>query len=196
VLLFVYGGPLSRAYYGVSSAIASVVAYSSSLAFALYPKLLAGAKSDDVTLSLRMVLMFAMPMLIGAIILSEDLLLTLNPAYGAASPILIILALSSLFASLSSIFESIIMGVENFDAVAKVSFRRAFKSNLFLLLTLQYVQAAIILPPIYLALSLSSESLLSALYFALISCIGDFITMMIRLFIARRSMPLIMPWAG
>lgn len=195
IFLFIYGGELSRAYYGVSSAIAIIVTYSSSLAFALYPKLLVGARSDDITLSLKMVLMFAVPMFLGAVILSKDLLSILNPVYSVASPILIILALSSLISSASSIFESVIAGMENFDAMAKISFRKAFRSRLFSLLTLRYIQAAIILPPIYLMLSLFPlDSISLTLYFALIGCIGQIIMTFAKLFIARKSIAFAMPW--
>ncbi|MEM2455235.1 MAG: polysaccharide biosynthesis C-terminal domain-containing protein [Candidatus Bathyarchaeia archaeon] len=144
---------------------------------------------------MKMVLMFAVPMFLGAVILSKDLLSILNPAYSVASPILIILALSSLFLSISSIFESIIIGTEDFDAAARLSFRRALKSRIFLLLTLPYIQAAIVLPPIYLVLSsFPLDSILLTLYFALIGCIGQTIMTLTKFFIAKKSIRLIIPW--
>ncbi|MEM1514804.1 MAG: hypothetical protein QXH24_01960 [Candidatus Bathyarchaeia archaeon] len=176
IFLFIYGEEISRAYYGASYTIASLVTYSSSLAFALYPKLLAGTRSEDITVSMKMVLMFALPMFLGIIVLSSDLLSILNPVYSVASPILIILALSSLIVSVSSIFESIIIGTEDFDAAARISFKRAFKSKIFLLLTLRYIQAAIVLPSTYLVLSLFPLDVVSStLYFALIGYAGNII---------------------
>lgn len=195
IFLFVYGGELARAYYGASSAIASIVAYSSSIAHALYPKLLSKVKSEDITLSLKLVSMFAMPMFLGAVVLSRELLSILNPVYAAATPTLIILALSSLILSASSVFESVIIGTENFDAAAKISFKSAFRSRLFLLLTLRYLQALIVLPPIYLILSLFQlDSISSTFYFGLIGCVGQIIVMVAKLLIARRSIAFAIPW--
>lgn len=196
ILLFVYGGEISRAYYGAASAIASIVAYSSSLSFALYPKLLSGAEPADIRLSLKMVLMFAIPMSIGAIILSRDLLLILNPLYGAAALILIVLSINALFASISSPLESIIMGIERFDAEAKISYKRAFRSKLFLMLSLQYVQAAMVVPLIYVVLSsLPLDALSSALYFAVISTIGGTALTTAKYLIAKSCINFSMPWS-
>ncbi|MEM1673373.1 MAG: hypothetical protein QXN24_01730 [Candidatus Bathyarchaeia archaeon] len=195
IFLFVYGGELPRAYYGASSSIASIVAYSTSLAFALYPRLLAGANPEDISLSLKMVFMFAIPMFFGAVILSKDLLSILNPIYGAAAPILIVLALSSLISAASSIFETVITGTENFDVMARVSIMSVFRSKLFPLLTLRYIQAAIILPPIYLLLSsfpLDSVSL--TFYFASICCVGQIITTLIKLIMAEKCITFVIPW--
>lgn len=195
IFLFIYGGELSRAYYGASYAIASIVAYSSSLAFALYPKLLSEARSEDITLSLKLVLMFAIPMFFGALVLSRELLLILNPVYSAAAPTLTVIALSSLILSASSVFESIIAGTENFDATAKISFRSAFRSKLFQLLTLRYVQASIVLPSTYIVLTaLQLDSVSSTFYFALTGFAGHFIVMLIKLHLARGNIAFTIPF--
>lgn len=195
LILFIYGGELSRAYYGVSSVIASIIGYSSSLAFALYPKLLSGAELKDVTLSIKMVLMFAVPMTLGAIILSKELLLILNPLYSFARAILIILSLCNLFSVLSSLFESIISGTEKLDAEAKISYSMAIRSKLFLLLTLNYIQAAIVVPSTYILLkSLSPDALSSALYLAVVNAVANILTTLAKYAIARRCMEFSIPW--
>jgi len=197
LLLFIYGGELSRAYFGASSTIASIVTFSSSLAFALYSKLLSNAELRDVMLSIKMVLMFAIPMSLGAIILSESLLYLLNPSYSAASLILMVLSLNALFSSIASIFESIISGTERFDVEAKLSFRRVLKSRLLSLLTLRYIQALIVVLPIYLILpSLSHDALLSTLYFVLIGAVSDTALTLAKYFMAKRCINFNMPWAS
>jgi len=195
IFLFIHGGELARAYYGASSAIASIVAYSSSIAHALYPKLLSEVRSEDITLSLNLVLMFAMPMFFGAVVLSRELLSILNPVYIIAAPTLTILALSSLVLSTSSVFESVIIGTENFDVTAKIPFKSAFGSRLFLLLTLRYLQALIVLMPTYLMLSLFQlDGISSTFYFALISCVGQIVMMVAKFFVARSSISFAIPW--
>jgi len=198
IFLFIYVGEFSRAYYGAASAIASIIGYSSSLAFALYPKLLSRANTgrEDVVLSLKMVLMFAVPMAVGAIMLSEDLLSILNVSYSVAKPILIILSIDALLSAFSSIFGSIVSGTEKFDIDARISFRDIVKSKLFLLLTLHYVQAAMVTSLAYILLSSAAvpDALEAAKHLALIVLgAGIFITIA-RYIISKRCLEFYIPW--
>ncbi|MEM2169966.1 MAG: hypothetical protein QW186_09235 [Candidatus Bathyarchaeia archaeon] len=195
IFLFIYGGDLSRAYYGAASAIASIIGYSSFLSSALYPKLLSRPELKDVTLSLKMVSMFVIPMSLGAIILSEQLLLILNPVYGAARLTLIILSLSAFFSVFSSIFESIISGTERIDVEPEISYSKMIRSRLFLLLTLNYVQAAIVVPSVYAVLgSLELNAPEATLYFASINTIVNISLTLAKYIIAKKSMPFKIPW--
>jgi len=197
IFLFIYAGELSRAYYGAASAIASIIGYSSSLAFALYPKLLSKADTghEDVVLSLKMVLMFAAPMAVGAITLSEELLSILNVSYSVAKPILIILATDALLSAFSSIFGSIVSGTEKFDIDTRILFRDIVKSKLFLLLTLHYVQATIVALPAYIFLSsVALNALEAAEYLALITLIANIFITMARYMIAKRCLEFRVPW--
>ncbi|MEM2342395.1 MAG: hypothetical protein QXX94_07375 [Candidatus Bathyarchaeia archaeon] len=197
LFLFIYAGNLSRAYYGAALSIALIIGYSSSLAFALYPKLL--LKSDtgheDVALSMKMVLMFAVPMTLGAIVLSEDILSLLSVSYAQAKPVLITLSIDSLLSSFSSIFGSIVGGTEKFDADVKIRYRDIVRSRLFLLLTLNYVQAAMVTLPIYIILASARLSALeAAIYLALINMVVNAILTLARYIIARRCLEFNMPW--
>jgi len=197
IFLFIYGGEMSRAYYGASSAIASIVGYSSFLSFALYPKLLLNAESKDVTLSLKMVSMLAIPMSLGAVALSESLLAILNPIYGAAKLTLIILSICALFSVFSSIFESVISGMEKLDAEPEISYGKIFKSRLFLLLTLNYAQAAIVVPSTYMVLRLLAPDALEAtLYFASINAVAVISLTLTKYVLARKCMPFKIPWGN
>jgi O-antigen/teichoic acid export membrane protein len=72
ILLFIYGGENGRGELGAGATIVNVITYSSFLAYALYPKLLRERKSEDITTSLKMVLMFAIPLTVGGIALSDS----------------------------------------------------------------------------------------------------------------------------
>jgi hypothetical protein len=61
IMLFIYGGENGRGELGAGATIVNVISYSSFLAYALYPKLLAERKSEHITTALKMVLMFAIP---------------------------------------------------------------------------------------------------------------------------------------
>lgn len=91
ILLLVYGSQTARADYQAAATFAGIIGYSSSLAFALYPKLLAENSLKEITASLRTVLMFALPMVAIVISMSQSLLTVLNVSYRAATPVLILL---------------------------------------------------------------------------------------------------------
>ncbi|MBS7634201.1 hypothetical protein KEJ34_01695 [Candidatus Bathyarchaeota archaeon] len=197
ILLFVYSGELARAYYGASSAIASIVGYSSSLSFALYPKLLSEANPSDVSSSLKMILMFALPMCIGAIVLSEPLLLILNPLYAVAKPILILLSINALLSAASSVFDSIISGTERLDADEEISYRKMIGSRLFLQQTLTYAQAAVIVPLMYVILAVGMPDALTATeYLALINVLTNLSIIVSKYVIASRCLRFDIPWVS
>lgn len=197
ILLFVYGGELARAYYGASSAIASIVGYSSSLSFALYPKLLSEANPSDVSSSLKMVLMFALPMCMGAIVLSEPLLTILNPLYAVAKPTLILLSINSLLSAASSVFDSIISGTERLDTDEKIFNRKMIRNRLFLQQTLTYAQAAVIVPLIYVILAVGMpDALRAAEYLALINVLTNLFILIAKYVIALRCLKFDIPWVS
>lgn len=149
IMVLILGGTIARAYLGAAVTIAMLITYASSLAIALYPKLLAGGKSEDIETSMRLTLMFAIPMTFGILVLAKQLLTILNPIYSIAKPILYLAAINSLIMCFTSIIDIIILGTEKVDAQAKFSIKDLGKSKLFLLPTFSYVYAAIDLPILY-----------------------------------------------
>jgi len=146
ILLFVYGGELARAYHGAAATFTGIIGYSSLLAFALYPRLLSESNSEDVSVSLRLVMTFAIPMTVGVMILSDSYLTILNVDFAEAKPVLLLLAINALCLTSSQIFDTVVLGTERLDAKAKIPFRKIVESRLFLLFTLSYIQAAVTLP--------------------------------------------------
>ncbi len=202
LLLFLYGGQLARSYYGVALRIANIIGYSSFLAFALYPRLLSKSDPKDITASLKMVSMFAIPMAAGGITLSYSYLTILEPGpekfFRPAEPILTILAINALCLSLSSVFNTIVLGTEELDAEAKVPIKKLIRSKLFLIFTLPYIQAAVaILFLSYFALTSITETALdAAISLALINLATNIGLLIARYYIARRSLPFSIPWSN
>jgi O-antigen/teichoic acid export membrane protein len=195
IFLFVYGGELARAYYGASVTIASVIGYSSFLAFALYPRLLSGSSPEDVSISLKMVMMFAIPMIAGAIVLSDSYLTVLKFVYAEARQVLILLAINYLCVGISGVFNAIILGTERVDAKAKITFRELVKSRLFLLFTLPYIQSAVTLPTTFFILtSIAKTSLEAATYLALITLLTSSTILIVTYTIARKCLIFSLPW--
>ncbi len=150
ILLFLYGGQAARGQYQAAAVIANIILYASSLAFALYPKMLSNDCSENTTsFSFRTVLMFALPMAAIAIAMSRSFLTVLNAAYGDAYPILMLLAVDMLIILVSSFYSQYLLGIERVDEEGKIPLRKLVKSKIFTVFALPYIQAAITLPAAY-----------------------------------------------
>jgi hypothetical protein len=196
ILLFTYGGEGARSNYGAAAQIASVVTYSSSLAFALYPKLLADRKPEDITTSFKTVLMFAIPMTVGAMALSDSYVIILKDIYRDAWPILIVLAINAFLGTVSNLFGAVLFGVEQVDEQASISFRGLVKSRLFIVFSLPYLQSAIVLPSAFFALTANTQnkSVQAAISISLIITLTNVVTCLIRYVIARKMITFALPW--
>ncbi len=154
ILLFLYGGSSARAYYQAALSFTVVVGYASSLALALYPKLLANCCTEkEVGVSFRTVMMLAIPLATLTTVMSISFLTVLNVSYGVAWPVLVALTVDTLVSLLYTFYTSCVMGVESFDAEGKISIRKLFKSKIFKVFTIPYIQTAVALPLTYFVLT-------------------------------------------
>ena len=194
IFLFMYG-KLARSYYGAALTVANVIVYSAFLSYALYPKLLSKTNPQDISTSLKMVLMPAIPMTIGAIILSDSYLTILGPDYTEAKLVLSVLAIYIFSLSLSQVFSTVVMGTEKIDAKAKIPFKQLIKTRLFQIFTLPYIQSAITLPTTFFALFyIAKTQLEAATYLALISLIVGLAMLLCTYIIARKCLTFNFPW--
>jgi hypothetical protein len=156
ILLFLYGGSEARAFYQAAASFTVIVGYASSISISLYPKLLANScTEEEVGLSLRTVLMLAIPLATITMTMAVSFLTVLksDAAFAAAWPVLIALTVDALVTILSTFYQSILMGVENFDAAGQISLRGLVKSKIFKIFSLPYIQAAFALPATYFVLT-------------------------------------------
>ncbi len=142
----------ARGYYGAAAQIAQIVAYSSFLAFAMYPKLLAEGKREDITTSVKMVLMFVIPMTVGAAAIADSYMGLLSPNLRAAANVLVVLSVDAFVTVISGLYSSVLFGVENVDQTG-FSLTKLLHSRLFLVFSLPFLQAAIALPVSYYVLT-------------------------------------------
>lgn len=196
ILLFVYGGEAARSYYGAASAIANVISYSYFLSFALYPKLLAEQSLRDITTSLKMVLMFAIPMTVGALAMPDSYLIILKGVYLVATPVLLLLAINAFTLTMSHFFSSILFGVERLDEKAKISLRELVKSRLFLVFTFPYIRSAAALPVAFYVLTnfALNEPLTAATYVAMINLTLNLAMFLILYVTTHTSVAVVIPW--
>ncbi|HDN63131.1 MAG TPA: hypothetical protein ENF56_04125 [Candidatus Bathyarchaeota archaeon] len=195
VLLFAIGREVARAYYGASSQIAGVIGYSSFLAFALYPRLLVRRNPRDVVTAFKSFLMFAVPMTMGAIVLSDSYLTILNVKYRVASPVLQAMALNVFVQSLTQLLNSIIFGTEKIDLEAKIELRELVKTRLFLVFSFPYLRALITLPTVYyILLIVRDDPLTSALYTVLIILLSGVLFLVLSIVFAKEAISFSFPW--
>jgi O-antigen/teichoic acid export membrane protein len=198
IMLFLpsFGGEGARSDYGAAAQIATIIGYSSTLAFALYPKLLAERKREDVTTSLRTVLMFSIPMALGAILLSDSLLTILKPEYREATPILIVLAIDALVSTASGIYNTVLLGYEKVDEEGRISLKELARSRLLVLFSLPYVQSAITLPTAYYVLTTYTQKQpwQAALYVGIINSSVRFAMFLILYVMVRKMVRIEIPW--
>jgi O-antigen/teichoic acid export membrane protein len=195
IMLYDLGGAGGRGRYGAAATITNVISYSSYLAFALYPKLLAEKKREDITTSLKLVLMFAIPMTVVAVVMSNSYITLLRQDYPDASLVLAVSAVDTLIAVTINIFSAVLYGMERVDQ-EEISFKALVKSKMFIAFSLPYLQAAITLPLAYYVLTTwaFNQPLQAALYVSIILAVARFIMFIIMYSVARKSVKIDIPW--
>jgi len=195
ILLIMYSGKAARGNYQAAATIANIITYSSFLAFALYPKLLAENSLKDITTSLKMVLMFAIPMTAGAMVMPDSFLIILNEPYKEAAPVLFLLAIDAFIATLSGFFTFVLFGVEKLDEKAKIPLKQLTKSNIFKVFTLPYIHSAITLPTaFYVLTNFMFNPVEAALYVTIINMTARFAMFLVLYTILRKSIKIAIPW--
>ena len=196
IMLFYYGGFGGMDIYYAALQIANVIVYAGFLSFALYPKLLTERRSEDVTASMKTVLMFALPMAVGVISLSSSYIILLRPGTAmGAEWVLIVLALDSLVAVVSGIYGAVLSGVETVDH-EKLSFKSLARSKLFRLYSLSYVHFAITIPITYYILTTYAfqQPLIAAFSVCAINSIVRFAMFLILVIMVRGMFKIVIPW--
>ena len=196
ILLFLYGGQAARGNYQAASTYANIIGYSLFLSYALYPKLLNKTDPEDITSTLKTVLMFAIPMTTIVLFLPQSLLTILNVHFNEAAPVLMVLAVDAFVMLISQFYSTVILGVEKLDEEAKIPFKELVKSKIFKVFTLPYVQAAIAMPACFYILFyyMSGEAVQAAVFVAAITLAAHIATLAIQYLMMRSSVRINVPW--
>lgn len=197
IMLFYYGGFSSMDIYYAALQIANVITYAGSISFALYPKILTDKRGEDVTTSIKTVLMFALPMAVGVVSLSSSYIVLLRPGtamYPGAEFVLVVLAFDSLVMVMSSIYASVLSGVETVDR-EKLSFKSLIRSKLFRYFSLSYIHFAITIPITYYILTTYAfhQPLVAAFSVCLVNAIVRFAMFLLLVIMVRGVFKVIIP---
>lgn len=198
IMLFYYGGFSSMDIYYAAYQIANVITYAGSISYALYPKLLAERRSEDVTASIKTVLMFALPMTVGVISLSGSYIVLIRPGtamYLGAEWVLVVLALDALVTVILGIYGSVLYGVETVDQQS-LSFKSLIRSKLFMFYSLSYLHFAITIPTTYFILTTYAlqQPVIAALSVCVINSVVRFAMFLILVIMVRGMIKIAIPW--
>jgi O-antigen/teichoic acid export membrane protein len=121
----------------------NLISNSGLISTAVYAKLLQKGKMDNLQRNVTQIFFFAFPLSAIVIVFAEPGLFILNPIYQIAFPVVIIMTFQVVLNTLSTVFQSMLKGVETVDVDEKASFKQYIKSKLFLLPTLLLIQYSI-----------------------------------------------------
>ena len=162
----------SLGVYSIYYTITSKILIANTLASGLYPKLLSGqGKSEDVQAILSLTMMFSIPMTIGGIILSRDLVSILGSKYlhiDMANEILYILFIVAFIKVLENVFRRVALGLEHVD-MGVFNWKDVLKSKIFTSNIIPYAgllvgaPLSIILIPLYGLISVASIQLVTVI---------------------------------
>lgn len=134
------GSVVGIAFYSASQAIANVVANSSLISQALYPKLLEGGKREHFQENLVRFFYFAFPLTALSLVFAKPALFALKPLYDIAVPVVIFMTFRTFFYVLGGLFTQVLLGIENVDINEQSKFKDFIKSKLFLVPTITLIQ--------------------------------------------------------
>jgi hypothetical protein len=196
ILLFLYGGQAARGDYQAATTFANIIGYSLFLSYALYPRLLTKNDPEEVTSTLKTVLMFAIPMTTIVLSLPQSLLTILNVHFNEAAPVLLLLAVDAFVVLISQFYSSVVFGVEKFDEEVTIPFRGLLRSKIFKVFTLPYVQAVISIPTCYYILTqyAGGGPVQAAVFVTAINLAAHAATSLIQYAMMHNSVRMDIPW--
>ena len=121
----------------------NLISNSGLISTAVYAKLLQKGKMENLQRNVTQIFFFAFPLSAIVIVFAEPGLFILNPIYQIAFPVVIIMTFQVVLNTLSTVFQSMLKGVETVDVDEKASFKQYIKSKLFLLPTLLLIQYSV-----------------------------------------------------
>jgi hypothetical protein len=195
-MLVYFSGQAALGYYQAALTFSVVIGYASSLAFALYPKMLAQECPEDVGASFTTVIMLVLPMAAVALTMSRSLLIILKASYASAAPVLMLLTFEMVVVVISQFYTQCLMGVEAFDIEGKIPLRKLVRSKIFKVFSLPYLQAAISLPLFYFILMRvgSSDQVLAAVYLVIVLIVAQSVSFAVLYGFMHKSLEFKVAW--
>jgi O-antigen/teichoic acid export membrane protein len=195
-ILVYFAGQGAMGNYQAAVTFSTVISYASSLAFALYPKMLAGEGAEDIASSFNTMLMLALPMVAVALTMAQSLLTILNASYAVAAPILMLLTVSMLITLIFNFYTQWLLGIETLDIEGKISLRELVHSKIFLVFSIPYIQTAIAAPAMLIILTqvAFANPIEAAMYLVLVNIAVDLISVPIVYHYSKATIKIPVAW--
>lgn len=143
---------VGAAYYTAALVAARMVARTSQVSQALYPKLLAEGSRDHISENFTLLMYFAIPLLMLSVLFSRHAMFLLNPEYADAWAAGVLLAIAIFLQVIMGFARSVLKGIDDVDIEERPSYSALLKSKLFLVGTIDNVYYTVYL--VALAISL------------------------------------------
>ena len=152
--------PTDLAYYGIGLTISNAIRSSRQLSLPFSVKLISKGETSrrEMRSLLKFISIFVIPMLIGGILLAPGLFRIFGKIYMREAWILPPLLIAAALTTYSSAFKGLLKGLEKIDRNLEVGYRELLRSMLFIVDSMDYVFAAMII----------------ALSLLLVPCMGGF----------------------
>ena len=128
----ILGNAAIAGYWQAAVSASALVTSSRLLATGLGARLLSGGSQRDVDKSFSFCMMLAIPLLLGFLVLSRDLLWLLNPIYSPAWIAACILAVAGITRFVGNIGATVLTGTDEFDRGDTITFKDYLKSRVFM----------------------------------------------------------------
>ena len=140
IFVLMVGSVEGIAFWTAAVLLPNIISNSALVSVAVYAKLLKEGKMDDLRRNITQIFFFAFPLSAIVIVFAEPGLFILNPIYQIVYPIVIIITFHAILNTLSTVFQSILKGVETVDVDEESTFKQYIKSKLFRIPTLLLIQ--------------------------------------------------------
>ena len=149
---------LGIAYYTAAMAVTGFIGHAAGFSSPMYAKILSGDKEQVANRNLTYMIYFIVPMFCLTIVLAKLGLLTLNPIYQIAVPVVIFCSIRVLSFNLTNVLESFLVGKDKVDDNIESTHLHYVKSKLFFLPTLRLIQYAVYIIILVYVLSIMHNS--------------------------------------
>ncbi len=143
VFSVISGSVIGLAFYSASQTVSNIVANSSLVSQALYPKLLEGGNKQHLQENIIRFFYFAFPLAALAIVFARPALFALKPIYDIAVPVVVFMTIRAVLYVLGGIYNQALMGIEKVDLNEESTIKDFVKSKLFSVPTMILIQYSV-----------------------------------------------------
>ena len=173
VFSVISGSVIGLAFYAAAQTVSNLVANSSLISQALYPKLLEGGNKQHLQENLIRFFYFAFPLAALAIVFAKPALYALKPIYESAVPVVVFMTIRAVLYVLGGTYNQAMLGIEKVDLNENSTIKDFVKSKLFSVPTMILVQYSVytisIAVGLYLLKPFSKSDIDLVIYWSIIS---------------------------